>query len=141
MRLCAGGKSTTFKFGIIKLKDKSVKQEFSSVMASSMRNNIQLQTEDAEVEDTWEVMKDSVKAAPCDVLGPYFKSKTKEWFDEERKNANIAINDAYHLYLARPTRGKKQEFYRLNRHVHSICRRKKIKHMTEKILKIREEFN
>jgi hypothetical protein len=77
MRLCAGGKSTIFKFGIRKLRDKSVKQEFSSVMASNMINNIQLQTEDAEVEDTWKVMKDSVKAAPCEVLGPYFKSKAK----------------------------------------------------------------
>jgi hypothetical protein len=28
-----------------------------------MKNNIQLQTEDAQMEDTWEVVKDSVKAA------------------------------------------------------------------------------
>jgi hypothetical protein len=39
--------------------DKAVKQEFISALMSNMRNNIQLQAEDAEVEDTWEVVKDS----------------------------------------------------------------------------------
>jgi hypothetical protein len=38
-------------------------------------------------------------------------------------------------------RGKKQKFDRLSRQVHNICWRKKRKHMTEKILKIGEEFN
>jgi hypothetical protein len=61
--------------------------------------------------------------------------------DEWCKNATQARNGAYHLYLARSTRGMKQELDRLNRQVHSICQRKKRKHMTEKILKIGEEFN
>jgi hypothetical protein len=39
-------RSTTFKFDIGKLKDKAVKQEFSLVIASNMRNNIQSQAED-----------------------------------------------------------------------------------------------
>jgi hypothetical protein len=43
-----------------------------------MRNNIQVQAEDAEVEDAWEVVKDSVGV----VRGPYIKAKAKEWFDE-----------------------------------------------------------
>jgi hypothetical protein len=111
------------------------------VITSNMKNNIQLQTEDAQMEDTWEVVKDSVKAAACEVLGSYIKGKAKEWFDEVCEYASQARNDAYHLYLARLTRRKKQELDRQNRQVHSICRRKKRKHMTEKILKIGEEFN
>jgi hypothetical protein len=141
MRFRAGGKSTTFKFDIVKLEDKAVKQEFSSVIASNMRNIIQLQAEDAEMEDTWEAVKDSVKTVACEVLVSYIIYKLKEWLDEESKNATQARNGAYHLYLARSTRGMKQELDRLNRQVHSICRRKKRKHMTEKILKIGEEFN
>jgi hypothetical protein len=77
----AGGKSTTFKFYIGKLKDKVVEQEFSSVIASNLRNNIQLGAGDAEGGDTWEVVKDSVEAAACEVLGPFIKGKAKECFD------------------------------------------------------------
>jgi ABC-type transport system involved in cytochrome bd biosynthesis fused ATPase/permease subunit len=73
----AGGKSTTFKMYIGKLKDKVVEQEFSSVIASNLRNNIQLGAEDAEVEDTWEVVKDSVEPAACEVLGLFIKGKAK----------------------------------------------------------------
>jgi hypothetical protein len=43
-----------------------------------MRNNIRLQTEDAEAEDNWEIGKDSVKDRACEILGPYIKSKAKE---------------------------------------------------------------
>jgi hypothetical protein len=50
MRFRSGGKSKTFKFDIGKLKDKAVRQEFSLVIESNMRSNIQLQAEDAEVE-------------------------------------------------------------------------------------------
>jgi hypothetical protein len=35
------------------------------VIESNMRNNIQVQAEDAEVEDAWEVVKDSVGAVAC----------------------------------------------------------------------------
>jgi glucose-6-phosphate 1-dehydrogenase len=110
-------KKYELKFDIGKLKDKAVKRGFNSVITSNMRNNIQLQTEDAEVEDTWEVVKDSVKAAACEVLGPYTKSKAKEWFDEECENVIQARNDAYDLYLARLTKGKKQALDRLNTQV------------------------
>jgi hypothetical protein len=81
-------------------------------------------------------VKDSIKAAACEILGPYIKGKTKEWFDEECKNAIQARNDAYHLYLACLTKGRKQELDKLNRRVRSICWRKKSKHMTEKILEM-----
>jgi hypothetical protein len=47
-------------------------------MALNMRNNIQLQAEDAEAEDNWEIVKDSVKGRACEILGPYIKSKAKE---------------------------------------------------------------
>jgi hypothetical protein len=77
MRFRAGGKSTTFKFDIVKLEDKAVKQEFSSVIASNMRNSIKVQAEYAEMEDTWEEVKDSVKAVACEVLGPYIIYKLK----------------------------------------------------------------
>ena len=74
------------------------------------------------------------------MIGTPVKKMGKDWFDEECNNAIKIRDEAYKVFLNRPTRGKKQGLDRSSKIVHNVCRGKKRQHLKKKIDEINKNF-
>jgi hypothetical protein len=113
------------KFNLDGLNSTEIREKYRVAISEKVPSINTEMNESGTVESMCKKLKEGIKDAAETTLGFAPKQNSRDWFDEERRMAIEARNEARRQYLQRPTRAKEQEYRNHRREADKICKRKK----------------
>lgn len=121
------------RYNVEGLKNKDLLEAYQNKLNERLNN---IEYEEQTINNNWKNIQNAIKSSAEEIMGYQDRTKNKEWYDGECRDAVERRNALRMQWLLRPTRRREAEYRIARSEAKKICKKKKRSFINDFILKM-----